>query len=654
MADTQTQDPPAASASPPIAALAGGGDDSSVSGLISGLRDLQRKKLQQDDKMTGQMDATMAKDKAIREKAFAQEGVDIAEMPQKWDADKEHKKFETNPIEGFGSLGGMFAMVASAFTKAPMENAINGMAGAITAIKDGKEQDYQRAFGAFKENVKLADQRFKMQHELYSDALSLAQTDMAAMEAKMRNAAVRFGDQKALFLLDHGMSQELFELQASRAKAQEGMMKAADAIDLHTVTKAAVDSVKANPPNTGDPVRDKMLIAAQIHNIYAGGGNEYGSAEQEAVGAFMRDAIKNNKKPEEIIDGLSKIKQDFSAKAPNYAGYNAARQKWESEHPGETIPADEDSHLQQMFGLVPQPRAGAAAGAPTMTKEEAQAVEEEVQKGMSRTEAIAKVRAAAKPGGGKNPLTHDREIAAAAQAHREEARKTHPDWTEEQLDADEDSYVKGRRTASAAPSGNRADDNTAKINQTKYITELAQENLDFLRQHAGAAGLMGKIMRGEEIAENIIGAGTQTDRAAFRRRVLELQEMVPRIITDSNGRPLKSAQDKIDGIVAGLSAGDTGPNTIRAMEDLIKQMQERAADYGVRRSGGTQAPATGAPEPSAGGGRPLWESAPTDPGEQHSSAGSAPPVEGARKAPDGNWYVDDPARPGKFLKVMVS
>lgn len=28
-----------------------------------------------------------------------------------------------------------------------------------------------------------------------------------------------------------------------------------------------------------------------------------------------------------------------------------------------------------------------------------------------------------------------------------------------------------------------------------------------------------------------------------------------------------------------------------------------------------------------------------------------PPVEGARKAPDGNWYTPDPKRPGKFLLV---
>ena len=84
-------------------------------------------------------------------------------------------------------------------------------------------------------------------------------------------------------------------------------------------------------------------------------------------------------------------------------------------------------------------------------------------------------------------------------------------------------------------------------------------------------------------------------------RVHELQEMVPRIITDSNGRPLKSAQDKVDDFVAGLNAGDTGPNTIRAYEELIAEMQKRQADYRARRSGGfsPDAASSGAGAPAA-------------------------------------------------------
>lgn len=39
-------------------------------------------------------------------------------------------------------------------------------------------------------------------------------------------------------------------------------------------------------------------------------------------------------------------------------------------------------------------------------------------------------------------------------------------------------------------------------------------------------------------------------------------------------------------------------------------------------------------------------------GTQKQAAGTAPPVPDAKKAPDGNWYTPDPARPGKYLKVV--
>jgi hypothetical protein len=29
-----------------------------------------------------------------------------------------------------------------------------------------------------------------------------------------------------------------------------------------------------------------------------------------------------------------------------------------------------------------------------------------------------------------------------------------------------------------------------------------------------------------------------------------------------------------------------------------------------------------------------------------------PPVPGARKAPDGYWYLPDPTRPGKYLRLV--
>ena len=370
MADTSTNEPfrldPAASdawrsGSPAIADLAPAAEDKSVSGLVSSLTDLQRSKVATDTRLEGEFNSQSAKDKALRDKSFALEGVAASEIPQKWDAEKEHKRFESNPIEGFGSAGGLFAMVASAFTKAPMENAINGMAGAITSIQNGNERDYERAYDAFKTNVKLAETRFKMQHELYSDALSLGTADAAASAAKFHNAATKFGDQQMLMLAEHGMIKEIYELQSARAQANENMMKAADAIDLHAVQKAAVDAVKKGFTPTEDPAMDKVQLAASIYRIYSGGGKVQ-SAEQEAVGKYVNAHM--NQEPNAFAEGLAQIHQQFSKNASNQEGYNDAVKQWQDAHPGEQLPPEENAKLMGQFGLIAGSKGGMAAGDP--------------------------------------------------------------------------------------------------------------------------------------------------------------------------------------------------------------------------------------------------------------------------------------------------
>lgn len=47
---------------------------------------------------------------------------------------------------------------------------------------------------------------------------------------------------------------------------------------------------------------------------------------------------------------------------------------------------------------------------------------------------------------------------------------------------------------------------------------------------------------------------------------------------------------------------------------------------------------------------PLPEASPPSATEQQ--PGAQPPAPGAKQAPDGNWYVPDPARPGKYLQVQ--
>src|ERR1700744_687291 len=168
MADAapQTQD-----SSPDIASLTGGMTlyDSST---IAELTKLKKQQLGEETKVIDNSNRTIDADQARMERAFKAEGIE-PEALKPWNANKEHEKFETDPIQGIGSVGGLFAVIAAAFTKAPATNAIEGMAGAINAIKDGNEDAYNRAYESYKQNTKLALDRQKIQHEQYQDAASL-------------------------------------------------------------------------------------------------------------------------------------------------------------------------------------------------------------------------------------------------------------------------------------------------------------------------------------------------------------------------------------------------------------------------------------------------------------------------------------------------
>lgn len=525
---------------PDIASLTGGGDKSAISDLVT----MQKARTAEDFSITRAADAKLSSDQSRVEKAYTAEGVGHDEL-KPWDANKEHAKFEHDPIEGFGSVGGLFAMVASAFTKTPMDNAINGMAGALNSIKAGDEAAYTRAYDSWKDNTKLALDRHKVQHDLYSDALSLMSANQGAAQAKLHNAAVRFGDSQMLTLAEHGMVKELFELQESRARAASQMQDLADKTDLRQFQRQAVKATINGMQKTGDPMVDAIQLTAAIQKIYDPGKSQ-GNAEQAAVADFV---LKHQNDPD-FADKLAELHQKFSLRAgdPKVQAYNDQVSKWQSENPGIEMPEDVQHRILEQTGNLGRP---GLTGGPSQSSQ------------ARKTRAIEEIQ---------KKHADDGKPISLVQAEAEYNRTV------------------------ATPSGNRIDDLRGKRDQSDNIIEGSKKQLDFLRQYKGGAGLMGKIMRGEEIAANIVGAGTQSDRVAFRRRVNELQEIVPRILTDSTGRPLASAQKKVDDIVAGLKAGDTSANTIRAYEDLIEDIVKRKKDYEGRIESGhnPEAPSSGA------------------------------------------------------------
>lgn len=183
------------------------------------LAKLQREKIDATEQLYGDVTQTLDADAAIARKAFEQSGAALDDPALKpWDEAEQQKKFETDPIQAFGSIGSIFGILASSFTNAPLTNSLNASAAAINAIKAGDRRAYEDSRKAWENNYKLAISRQKMQHAHYQDAISLMNTDMAAGEAKLRVQAARFGDKQTLALLDAGLSKDAIDLQAARQR----------------------------------------------------------------------------------------------------------------------------------------------------------------------------------------------------------------------------------------------------------------------------------------------------------------------------------------------------------------------------------------------------------------------------------------------------
>jgi hypothetical protein len=254
--DTSTSSPP------PIDAMVGS-DKRALDELTKSARDKQAT----DQRIARQEDAVAGADDKRISDAYKASGIGPDEF-KPWDADKEHRKFESNPLEGFGSTGALFAMIAAAFTHAPMQVAIEGMAGALNSIKEGNEEAYGRAYDSYKENIKTALDRHKIMEERYKDAMSYADHNHASFEAKFRHAATLAGDQQALALLDGGYSEPLFQMIQARTKTASMLQDYHDSIAEKGLQRTLYEKESEELPKTGDPKQDAVAQLALHQRIF--------------------------------------------------------------------------------------------------------------------------------------------------------------------------------------------------------------------------------------------------------------------------------------------------------------------------------------------------------------------------------------------------
>jgi hypothetical protein len=377
------------------------GIGSLASSVTSDLAKVQKAKIGAESGELAQMEKRQSSDRGQMDAYLKAEGAG-PETLKPWNAELEHKKFETNPIEGLGSTGAIFAMIASAFTKAPMLSALEGMTGALNGIKEGNEASYTRAYESWQQNMKLAEQRQKMQHELYNDALTLSEHDSRLSEAKLKALAARFDDQKMLTMIEHGMVPEIYQTLDARNKAMSSMLDVKDKFTIHAAQTREAEATFKEIDQTQNlpPLVKEAQKTAAIMRIY--GKKDAQSPQYELMGMYFR------------------------------------------QHPGATV--EEATEYARQNGILPQHLKPGDLAAQQGYEQEISEKETQQGRPLNAQEKLEiKNRWFGQPGSKGSPSKAME--AQAIEDKKKELREQHPDWPEWKLFTEASNTIK---TESAA------------------------------------------------------------------------------------------------------------------------------------------------------------------------------------------------------------
>lgn len=595
-------DPPPDTPSVPAASPASTpGFFDSMSSRISGeLAPLQERKAAAMDKVREQTFGQADRDMATARRAFEATSYSPNDM-KPWNQQEQSRKFSTDPIQAFGSAGSVFAMIASAFTHAPMENALNGAAAAMNAVRAGDEREYERAYASWKDNTNLAIKRHQMEREKYQDAVQLMQTNMGLGRAKMEAVAASFNDQKMLFLARNGMDSEVFDLMKSRASTEKTLIESSQKIEEHGFGMALLQNdplFNITEDQEPDPYKRAALKSHVYQRIF---GVKPTTPEAIAIAAFTHDKM--------VTEHRDPTGEELAKLHDKFFGYGARPKSLQQQQVVDLIAEkdagriSEEEYNARMMELMKEFTSKKSGSGSTASKnaEIEKRKQKYVSEGMSEEEAYDRaakeVQAANAPA--RNPATRNAEIEKRKQQYVAEGMP------------EKEAYDRAAREigqANTQISGNKRDQLQAQVGQYEIADKLLNRSIKTLETHVGAAGVAGKVTRMAERVENILGSN-RTDREQFERDISQLQLMSTRLLLDqASGRPLSAEASKIQTVIAGLRLGDTTANTLRALREIREQF--RGMEEGVKKriEGAWKAPETpAAGKPAGGAGLPAWK-----------------------------------------------
>lgn len=237
----------------------------------------------------------------------AADGITPVELKE-WDAKKAAKENTTDPMEQFGSFGMIATTLASAFTRRPMVNALNGAAAYMDAIKSKDQQGYDRAYQTWKDNTKLAIDRHNIQREAYEDASKRFSTDHTAYMSEMEALTAKYGDKRSQALLEGGYLKELEELHRSREAANRGMLGMVPELEKAHAQRAAYQT-EIDSGKTPTEAYKEIYAPASSTSL----GNLLGGMMITAKDAAEKEAIAKGEDPKKAgIEAAAAVKAKFS------------------------------------------------------------------------------------------------------------------------------------------------------------------------------------------------------------------------------------------------------------------------------------------------------------------------------------------------------
>jgi len=261
------------------------------------------------------------KDLEAQQKAyFNAEAASAKRLPPDWNSDLEREKRIRGPFESFGSAGVIFANIAAGFSRQPAIAALNASAAAMNAMYQHDVEGYESAHQAWKDNTQLAIKRFDMQHQLFTDAQHLFNTNQAAWKAETIANLARFDDKVGLALMQAGQFPELFKSVESQAKAIDTMRESLDKDRLWEARRkeyqTQVQQFEADHgPDSRDPYTPDIRYAAR-RAIAEMGANDV-SSEKYIAAKKTFDIINGENRIPTVEEVISAVQQ---AKAHVYSG----------------------------------------------------------------------------------------------------------------------------------------------------------------------------------------------------------------------------------------------------------------------------------------------------------------------------------------------